>query len=104
MTDTAEAFWEGRRTLPATDPLARRGGRLVFSPRPELPARLSYPAGAAVELSTQLQAWMVLEAAARSPSRLPRRTAAAGPTAAPATAPAAIRSCNSFVIDVILIT
>ncbi len=64
VTDTAEAFWEGRRTLPATDPLARRGGRLVFSLRPELPARLSYPAGAAVELSTQLQAWMVLEAAA----------------------------------------
>lgn len=64
VTDTAEAFWEGRRILPATDPLARRGGRLVFSTRPELPARRSYPAGAAVELSTQLQSWMVLEAAA----------------------------------------
>ncbi|WP_211880956.1 glycoside hydrolase family 76 protein [Pseudarthrobacter albicanus] len=64
VTDTAEAFWEGRRILPAKDPLARRGGRVVFSSRPELPARRSYPAGAAVELSTQLQAWMVLEAAA----------------------------------------
>jgi predicted alpha-1,6-mannanase (GH76 family) len=37
---------------------------MVFSARPEVPAALSYPAGAAVELSTQLQAWMVLEAAA----------------------------------------
>lgn len=64
VTDTAEAFWEGRRIVPAGDPLARAGGRLVFSTRPELPARRSYPPGAAVELSTQLQAWMVLEAAA----------------------------------------
>jgi predicted alpha-1,6-mannanase (GH76 family) len=31
---------------------------------PEAPAGQVYPAGAAVELSTQLQAWMVLEAAA----------------------------------------
>ena len=46
------------------EPLARKGGRILFSARPELPARRSYPAGAAVELSTQLQAWMVLEAAA----------------------------------------
>lgn len=64
VTDTADAFWEGRRLLPAGDPLARNGGRIVFSTRPELPARGTYPAGAAVELSTQLQAWMVLEAAA----------------------------------------
>lgn len=64
VNDTAEAFWEGRRLLAAGDPLARNGGRIVFSTRPELPARDTYPAGAAVELSTQLQAWMVLEAAA----------------------------------------
>lgn len=71
VTDTAEAFWEGRRMIPAGDPLAgrwgpggRAGGRLVFSSRPELPAASSYPPGAAVELSTQLQAWMLLEAAA----------------------------------------
>ena len=64
VNDTAEAFWEGRHTLPAGDPLARRGGRLVFSALPEQPAGRSYPPGAAVELSTQLQAWMVLEAAA----------------------------------------
>jgi predicted alpha-1,6-mannanase (GH76 family) len=64
VNDTAGAFWEGRRVLPAGDPLARYGGRIVFSARPELPARETYPAGTAVELSTQLQAWMVLEAAA----------------------------------------
>jgi predicted alpha-1,6-mannanase (GH76 family) len=64
VNDTAEAFWEGRRIISAQEPLARRGPRLVFSDRPEVPARQSYPAGAAVELSTQLQAWMILEAAA----------------------------------------
>ena len=64
VNNTAEAFWEGRRLVPAGDPLARQGGRIVFSIRPELPALDTYPAGAAVELSTQLQAWMVLEAAA----------------------------------------
>lgn len=64
VNDTAEAFWEGRRILAAGDPLARRGSRLIFSILPELPARRSYPPGAAVELSTQLQAWMTLEAAA----------------------------------------
>ena len=71
VTDTAEAFWEGRRVVGAQEPLARRGARLVFSARPELPARRSYPAGSAVELSTQLQAWMVLEAAASIAGKLP---------------------------------
>jgi hypothetical protein len=64
VNDTAAAFWEGRRIASAPEPLARRGACLVFSARPEVPAALSSPAGAAVELSTQLQAWMVLEAAA----------------------------------------
>ncbi|XAS64509.1 glycoside hydrolase family 76 protein [Micrococcaceae bacterium Sec5.8] len=64
VNDTAAALWAGRRALSAQEPLARRGNRLVFSNRPEVPARRSYPAGAAVELSTQLQAWMILEAAA----------------------------------------
>lgn len=64
VKDTADALWEGRRILPAQDRLARPGSHLVFSDRTELPARRSYPEGAAVELSTQLQAWMVLEAAA----------------------------------------
>jgi predicted alpha-1,6-mannanase (GH76 family) len=71
VTDTAEAFWEGRRLVGAKEPLARRGARLVFSSRPELPARRSYPAGSTVELSTQLQAWMVLEAAASIAGKLP---------------------------------
>jgi predicted alpha-1,6-mannanase (GH76 family) len=72
VLDTAEAFWEGRRILPAADPLARAGRGLVFSALPELPAGDSYPAGAAVELSTQLQAWMVLEAAAAMAARAER--------------------------------
>lgn len=61
--DTAEALWEGRRILPPQDRLARPGSHLVFSDSTALPARRSYPEGAAVELSTQLQAWMVFEAA-----------------------------------------
>lgn len=71
VTDTAEAFWEGRRLVAAQEPLARKGARLVFSVRPELPARRTYPAGSVVELSTQLQAWMVLEAAASIAGKLP---------------------------------
>lgn len=80
--DTAEAFWEGRRIVSAQEPLARRGGRLVFSSHPDVPARRRYPAGAAVELSTQLQAWMALEAAAaigRRPEHLAPRSAPEGP-------------------------
>jgi predicted alpha-1,6-mannanase (GH76 family) len=65
---TAEAFWAGRRAH----------GAPVFSVHAAQPASATYPAGAAVELSTQLQAWMTLEAAA-SLSR----------TAAPGAAPAA---------------
>ncbi len=64
VLDTAEAFWAGRRTIAAGDPFARSGGSLVFSARPEEPASATYPPGTAVELSTQLQAWMILEAAA----------------------------------------
>ena len=64
VNDTAEALWEGRRILPPQDRLARPGSHLIFSDRTDLPARRAYPEGAAVELSTQLQAWMVLEAAA----------------------------------------
>ncbi len=64
VLDTAEAFWAGRRTVAAGEPLARSGGSLVFSARPEEPAARTYPPGSAVELSTQLQAWMILEAAA----------------------------------------
>ncbi len=86
VTDTAEALWEGRRLVGAQEPLARQGARIVFSARPELPARRSYPAGAAVELSTQLQAWMVLEAAASIAGKLPAGGKPSG--AAPAEAAA----------------
>ena len=92
VNDTAEALWEGRRILPPQDRLARQGSHLIFSDSTALPARRRYPEGAAVELSTQLQAWMVLEAAA---------------SIAPAArhqARLTIKSRNSFVIDVILIT
>jgi predicted alpha-1,6-mannanase (GH76 family) len=64
VIDTAQALWEGRRAVDPAEPLARQGALLVFSVFPETPASRAYPAGAAVELSTQLQAWMVLEAAA----------------------------------------
>jgi predicted alpha-1,6-mannanase (GH76 family) len=66
VTDTAEALWSGRRRVAPGEALAGHGGtgRLIFSYDPRRPASDAYPAGAAVELSTQLQAWMVLEAAA----------------------------------------
>ena len=64
VLDTADAFWGGRREVSAAEPLARYAGKLIFSALPEKPAADTYPPGAAVELSTQLQAWMVLEAAA----------------------------------------
>lgn len=64
VTETAQALWEGRRQIAAGEPLARHGGTMVFSLHPEIPAAITYPPGAAVELSTQLQAWKILEAAA----------------------------------------
>ncbi|MGX9902285.1 glycoside hydrolase family 76 protein [Arthrobacter sp. SA17] len=64
VTDSAISLWEGRRLIAAGEPLARYGGTMVFSLNPEIPAAVTYPPGAAVELSTQLQAWMILEAAA----------------------------------------
>ncbi|WP_426005941.1 glycoside hydrolase family 76 protein [Paenarthrobacter sp. NyZ202] len=65
---TADALWSGRTDAghgPASRP------RHVFSYDPLRPAAETYPAGAAVELSTQLQAWMILEAAATIPSNAP---------------------------------
>ena len=53
---TAEALWAGR---------TKQGQRTVFSPHPLEPAERHYPAGTGVGLSTQLSAWMLLEAAAR---------------------------------------
>lgn len=65
VTGTAGALWAGRRGIAAGEPLARSGqiGSPIFSPDPLRPAEDTYPPGAAVELSTQLQAWMALESA-----------------------------------------
>jgi hypothetical protein len=64
VTGTAGAFWAGRRPT-ATKGSRRKGqsGRLIF-PLHAADRGLPSPAGAAVELSTQLQAWMAIEAAA----------------------------------------
>lgn len=56
VTELAERLWKGRAT---------RNNLAVFSLDPRRTADESYPAGAGVELSTQLQAWMVLEASVR---------------------------------------
>ncbi|WP_314325682.1 glycoside hydrolase family 76 protein [Paenarthrobacter ilicis] len=67
VRNTAEALWT-TRTTHGTGSLHAGGSgsrSLVFSFDPQLPASQTYPQGAAVELSTQLQGWMALEAAAR---------------------------------------
>ncbi|MFF2346526.1 glycoside hydrolase family 76 protein [Pseudarthrobacter sp. NPDC058119] len=64
VTGTAEAFWAGRRAVGSGEAKARREGASIFSLHAAQPAAATYPPGAAVELSTQLQAWMALEAAA----------------------------------------
>ncbi|MFJ5957547.1 glycoside hydrolase family 76 protein [Paenarthrobacter sp. NPDC092416] len=72
VQDTAEALWQGRHQAgPGTTGETRTTGeppkevpRLIFSPDPLRPASETYPPGTAVELSTQLQAWMTFEAAA----------------------------------------
>lgn len=63
VTATADAFWAGRRPA-GTGATTAGNGRCLFSIHAAQPADTTYPPGAAVELSTQLQAWMVLEAAA----------------------------------------
>lgn len=55
VRDTADAWWDGRAALGAR--------AVVFSPDPTRPAAQTQPPGIPVELSTQLQAWMTLEAA-----------------------------------------
>lgn len=61
VRSTANALWDGRREhnaqLPGIPPL------WVFSPDPALPAAQTQPPIGVIELSTQLQAWMILEAA-----------------------------------------
>jgi predicted alpha-1,6-mannanase (GH76 family) len=74
VTGTAGALWAGRRPIAAGEPLARHGraGDPIFSFEPKRPASDIYPPGAAVELSTQLQAWMALEAAACASADVPQ--------------------------------
>jgi predicted alpha-1,6-mannanase (GH76 family) len=67
VAGTAEAFWSGKRTVQAGEAPGRHHVAVVFSQHAAKPAGETYPPGAAVELSTQLQAWMVLEAAATLP-------------------------------------
>ncbi|MEX5298085.1 glycoside hydrolase family 76 protein [Kocuria sp. CPCC 205292] len=71
VTGTADALWAGRREFdPAVDfsaPDSTAAGETVaiFSPDPARHADESQRPGVPVELSTQVQAWTVLEAAAR---------------------------------------
>ncbi|QQQ62897.1 glycoside hydrolase family 76 protein [Paenarthrobacter ureafaciens] len=60
---TADALWTGRSERTPGGQEASKP-RLIFSSDPQRPAGETYPEGSAVELSTQLQAWMALEAAA----------------------------------------
>ncbi|MFP3803062.1 hypothetical protein, partial [Paraburkholderia sp. SIMBA_027] len=62
--DTAEAFWDGRNDAADRPQGHKHVPSLVFSPDPLRPPQQTYPDGVAVELSTQLQAWMAFEAAA----------------------------------------
>ena len=79
VTDTAEAFWSGRRPVERKEGRSSLEGKSVFSLHAAQPAAATYPPGAVVELSTQLQAWMTLEAAAVVTAVLPGRSAPAGP-------------------------
>lgn len=58
---TADALWDGRREYrPAPNGIPA----WIFSPDPARPAAQTQPPGTVVELSTQVQAWTILEAAA----------------------------------------
>ncbi|MFF0902254.1 UNVERIFIED_CONTAM: glycoside hydrolase family 76 protein [Kocuria sp. CPCC 205316] len=74
VAGTADALWAGRREFdPAVDfsapgttaPTTTGGTVAIFSPDPARHADESQRPGVPVELSTQVQAWTVLEAAAR---------------------------------------
>jgi predicted alpha-1,6-mannanase (GH76 family) len=64
VLDTAEAFWTGRLLREDPGHAVGNDGWLIFSIHAHIPAAQTYGTSAAVELSTQLQAWMALEAAA----------------------------------------
>ncbi len=65
VRETGDAFWERRRERNIRRGVTgRRRTVTIFSWDPRKLAGEAYPPEAAVELSTQLQAWMTLEAAA----------------------------------------
>lgn len=70
----AQLFWDGRRSrsLPGMVGMPPRQVS-VFSPDPARPASETQPPGIPVELSTQVQAWTTLEAAAALTDEPPAR-------------------------------
>lgn len=69
VRNTAAAFWTGRRPVESAGAGNPGHAASIFSMQADQPADRLYPPGNAVELSTQLQAWMTLEAAASVESR-----------------------------------
>jgi predicted alpha-1,6-mannanase (GH76 family) len=65
---SAEAAWQGRTHLDDADPDHATGGGPVFAPDWRHPARTPRPGVPEADLSVQLSAWMLLEAAARTTS------------------------------------
>ncbi|BCW18006.1 hypothetical protein NtRootA9_07140 [Arthrobacter sp. NtRootA9] len=63
VLDTAQGFWDGRRKVLPGESARTPAEAVIFSAHASAPAEATFPAGAVVELSTQLQAWMAIEAA-----------------------------------------
>lgn len=65
VTTTARALWSGRSERWAKTGIITKPERvLIFPSAPGLRAQEEYPGQTPIELSTQLQAWMIFEAAA----------------------------------------
>jgi predicted alpha-1,6-mannanase (GH76 family) len=65
VRDNAHLLWAGRQSLSLPKALRMPSAQItVFSPDPARPASESQPPGIPLELSSQLQAWTILEAAA----------------------------------------
>lgn len=68
VRDNAHLLWDGRQSLSLPKALSMPFGHVtVFSPDPARPAGETQPPGIPLELSSQLQAWTILEAAASLP-------------------------------------
>ncbi|WP_223286519.1 glycoside hydrolase family 76 protein [Kocuria atrinae] len=72
VEESARALWDGRREFDPTEDFSKPGAQreegetvTVFSPEPARHSNEAQRVGAPVELGTQVQAWTVLEAAAR---------------------------------------